>query len=594
MVESAPRCAALGKEEGMISERPLPGYDDLVVERDVPARMRDGATLYADVYRPSSGGPFPVILMRNPYDKTQAETLTYHHPSWYAARGYLVVVQDTRGRWRSEGEFYPFANEAEDGHDTVEWAASLPHSDGRVAMYGFSYVGVTQLQAALERPSSLVTICPGLTASQYYDGWAYNGGAFALAFNASWATYLAMDDARRRGDDAATQRLNAAFLGAPNFYGHLPLKEYPPLSSSGFGRYFFDWLEHPSYDDYWRRWSIEEDYSRVGVPALHIGGWYDVFIRGTVKNFEGLLRGAGNERSRAEQKLLVGPWYHLPWSRLTGMDFGPEARNVVDDWQLRWFDQFLRDEDTGVLNSPVTLFLMGENRWVEENSWPPEGVEFRDYYLRSGGAANSINGDGALSPEPPEDEPPDVYTYDPMFPVPSAGGHSCCFPIIAPMGPSDQTSVEVLNGVLIYTSQPLERDLTVIGPVSATLYAATSAPDTDFTVKLCDVFPEGRSVNILEGIIRARYRESLSNPTPVTPNEVHEYRVDLGPTATVFKAGHRIRVQVSSSDFPQWDRNLNTGEEPGIEGAARARVATQVVLHQRRHASRITLPVADR
>jgi putative CocE/NonD family hydrolase len=237
----------LGKEEGMISERPLPGYEDLVVERDVPARMRDGMTLYADVYRPSSGRPFPVILMRNPYDKTQAETLTYHHPSWYAARGYVVVVQDTRGRWRSEGEFYPFANEAEDGHDTVEWAASLPHSDGRVGMYGFSYVGATQLQAALERPSSLVTICPDLTASQYYDGWTYNGGAFALAFNISWATYLAADDARRRGDDTATQTLNAAFLGAPNFYSQLPLGEYAPLASSAYGGYGKDspWIPVP-------------------------------------------------------------------------------------------------------------------------------------------------------------------------------------------------------------------------------------------------------------------------------------------------------------------------------------------------------------
>jgi uncharacterized protein len=206
----------------MSVEQRLPGFPDLVMERDVPARMRDGTTLYADVYRPSRGGPFPVILMRLPYDKTQAESITYRHPSWYARHGYVVVVQDTRGRWSSEGDFYPFANEAEDGYDSVEWAASLPHSNGRVGMCGFSYVGATQLQAAIERPPSLQTICPGLTGPQYYDGWAYNGGAFALAFNASWATNLAFDDARRRGDDAATQSLLAAFLGAPNFYGHCP------------------------------------------------------------------------------------------------------------------------------------------------------------------------------------------------------------------------------------------------------------------------------------------------------------------------------------------------------------------------------------
>ena len=344
-----------------------------------------------------------------------------------------------------------------------------------------------------------------------------------------------MDDARKQGDDDATQNLLAAFLGAPNFYGHLPLKEYPPLVGADFGQYFFDWMQHPSYDDYWRRWSVDEDYSRIDVPALHVGGWYDVFVGGTVKNFEGLRQKAGSETSRAAQKLLVGPWYHLPWVRLTGAtDFGFEARNTVDAWQLRWFDQFLRDEDTGVLDSPVNIFLMSDNHWIEESSWPPEGTEFRDYYLRSNGSANSINGDGELDLEPPNREPPEVFIYDPLLPVPSSGGHSCCFPIIAPMGPAGQAEVEILNVVLVYTSPPLEKDLTIIGPVSATLYAATSAPDTDFTVKLCDVSPEGRSTNVQEGIVRARYRESLSEPTAVTPNEVYEYRIELGPTAHAF------------------------------------------------------------
>ena len=578
----------------MIPEQRLPGFSNLVLERDVPARMRDGTMLYSDIYRPSSGGPFPVILMRLPYDKTQAANINYRHPSWYARHGYMVVVQDTRGRWRSEGDFYPFAQEAEDGYDTVEWAASLPHSNGRVGMYGFSYDGTTQLQAALERPPSLRTICPGFTGSQYYEGWAYNGGAFALAFNASWATNLAMDDARRRGDDATTQSLLAAFLGAPSFYGHLPLKEYPPLVGSRFGRYFFDWLDHPAYDDYWRRWSIDEDYSRIDVPAMHIGGWYDVFVGGTTKNFEGLRWEATSEASRLAQKLLVGPWYHLPWSRLTGAaDFGQQARNIVDDWQLRWFGQFLQDEDTGVLTSPATIFLMGQNHWIEESSWPPEGTKLRDYYLRSRGSANSIDGDGQLSAEPPDKEPPDVYTYDPIFPIPSSGGHSGFVPSVAPMGPADQAGVEVLNGVLVYTSAPLEKDLTVIGQVSVTLYAATSASDTDFTAKLCVVSPEGRSTNIQEGIVRARYRESLSHPTPITPDEVYEYRIELGPTAYVFKAGSRIRVQVSSSDFPQWDRNLNTGGSPFAEGVTQARVATQIVLHDANHPSRLTLSVVS-
>lgn len=567
---------------------------DITVEYDVPARMRDGTTLYADIYRPSRGGPFPVLLMRLPYDKSQAENLTYHHPAWYARQGFMVVVQDTRGRWRSEGEFYPFAFEAEDGYDTVEWAASLPGANGRVGMYGFSYVGATQLLAATMRPPSLRTICPGLTASQYYEGWTYNGGAFALAFCASWATQLAIDTAKRRGDDALTAQLAAAFFQAPAWYGSLPLKEYPPLASSGLAPYFFDWLAHPSYDEYWRRWSIDEDYSRITVPALHIGGWYDIFIGGTVKNFTGLRREAGAEGARRAQKLLVGPWYHLPWGQVTGcVDFGPEARNIVDLWQLRWLKQFLMDEDTGVLDAPVTVFVMGINEWRDFDDWPPPGVTERHFYLHSAGAANSINGNGRLNLEPPGGEPPDVYTYDPIFPTPSAGGRSCCFPTIAPMGPADQTAVELSNGVLVYTSAPLERDLLVVGPVQAMLYAASSAPDTDFTVKLCDVSPAGQSINIAQGIIRARFRESLSQPKLITPGEVYEYRIDLGPTAHVFRRGHQIRVQVSSSDFPHWDRNLNTGGELGAEGAAAARVATQVILHQHNFASRVTLPVLE-
>jgi putative CocE/NonD family hydrolase len=567
-------------------------YSDITVEYDVIAQMRDGTLLYADLYRPTRGGPFPVLLMRLPYNKAQAEDLTYHHPAWYARQGFLVVVQDTRGCFRSEGDFYPFAHEASDGVDTVEWAASLPHANGRVAMYGFSYVGATQLLAATQRPPSLRTICPGLTASQYYDGWTYNQGAFALAFAASWATNLAMNTARKIGDEAKLAQLAAAFAQAPAWYGSLPLKTYPPLASFGLAPYFFDWLSHPSYDEYWKQWSIDADYSRITVPALHIGGWYDVFISGTVRNFVGLRHEAGTESARVQQKLLVGPWYHLPWGQVTGcVDFGPEARNIVDLWQLRWLRQFLFDEDTGVLEKPVTVFVMGLNEWQEFDAWPPSGAEMRAFYLHSAGAANSVNGNGRLTLDPPGAEPPDVYTYDPLFPVPSAGGRSCCFPAIAPMGPADQGAVEGLNGVLVYTSAPLERDLLVVGPVQLELYAASSAPDTDFTAKLCDVSPTGQSINVAQGIVRARYRESLSAPQLLTPGEVTRYRIDLGPTAHAFRRGHCIRLQVSSSDFPHWDRNLNTGGPFAEEGLSAARVATQLVLHQDGFASRLLLSV---
>jgi uncharacterized protein len=583
------------KERAMSTTHSLPGYSAITVETDVPAQMQDGTVLYADIYRPSSGGPFPVILMRSPYDKRQAQCGSgYRHPAWYAQHGYMVVVQDVRGRYRSGGDFYPFANEANDGFDTVEWASSLPHANGRVGMYGFSYVGCTQVQAALKRPEGLRTICPGFTASQYYEHWAYNGGAFALAFNSSWAMALAEEGAIRRRDGELIRRLIEGVSTAPSWYPYLPMNEHPLLASTDLGDFYFDWMAHPSYDDYWRRWSVDEDYSRIEVPALHIGGWYDIFIGGTVRNFTGLRHHAGSDAARAGQKLLVGPWHHTYWSRVVGtLDFGPEAANRIDDMQLRWFDQFLRDQQTGVLDSPVSVFLMGANHWEDFSTWPPEGVVYRSYFLHSEGDAHTVSGNGRLDIEPPGSEPPDVFGYNPLAPVPSFGGRSCCDPSITPMGPYPQVDVEMLGSVQVYTTRPLERDLTVIGPVTCTLFAATSATDTDFTAKLCDVSPGGLSINIANGIIRARFRESLSDPKPVTPGEVYEYTIELGPTAHVFRAGHSIRLQVSSCDFPHWDRNLNTGGTLGTEGPEAAVVATQVVLHDGAHASHLSLPVME-
>jgi putative CocE/NonD family hydrolase len=324
-----------------------------------------------------------------------------------------------------------------------------------------------------------------------------------------------------------------------------------------------------------------------------VGGWYDIFIRGTITNFTGLRQRAGSQEARQAQKLLVGPWYHSPWIPVTGViNFGDAARQPVDEWQLRWFDQFLKDEDTSVLDQPVTVFLMGENRWIEEADWPPRGSEMQEFYLHSDGDANPVNRGGSLSLEAPGSEPPDIFVYDPLAPTPSVGGHSCCIPILTPMGPEDQASVEVLNGVLVYTSPRLEKDLAVMGPVRITLYAATSAVDTDWTAKLCDVSPSGKSINIQEGIIRARFRKSLNEPELLEPYEVYKYSIDLGSTAHVFRAGHRIRLQVSSSDFPQWDRSLNTGGDLGTEGAERAVVAQQFVLHDGEHPSRLSLMVA--
>ena len=572
--------------------QPMPGMPHVTVERDVPSRMRDGVTLYADVYRPAEEGPYPVILMRTPYGKEAAESnFGYTHPSWYARQGYVVVVQDTRGRWTSEGDFYPFRDEAEDGYDTIEWAARLPGADGRVGMYGFSYVGATQLLPAALRPPSLAAICPAFTGSQYYEGWTYKQGALSLAFAASWAAFLALDTAKRRRDDEALAALGTALLGAESWYWSLPLTTWPPLAN-GDAPYFYDWLAHPTYDDYWRRWSTDEDYGRLQVPALHIGGWYDVFAAGTVKNFVGMRAGAGDARTREAQKLLIGPWYHMPWQPVGWQgDADAEAGpNVVDDWELRWFDHFLKGRENGVLDSPVTVFVMGDG-WRDFDAWPPSSARATDYFLHSDGRANSSLGDGALSMDAPGDEPADVYTYDPDIPQPSLGGHSCCLTAITPMGPACQEEAERTKNVLVYTTAPLERELDIVGDVTVTVYAASTAPDTDFTARLCVVPENGCSTNLLEGIVRARFRDSLTDPTLIAPGEVYEYRIELGPIGARVAAGARLRLDISSSDFPQWDRNLNTGGPPGGEPASAAVVATQVVLHDRAHPSRVTLPV---
>ncbi|MDD1717467.1 MAG: CocE/NonD family hydrolase, partial [Methanoregulaceae archaeon] len=572
----------------------LANLHHIIVERDVPAAMRDGTTLYADIWRPEGRGPWPVLLIRQPYDKAHAETFTYAHPSWYARHGYIVVSQDVRGRWSSEGEFYPFRHEAEDGYDTVEWAAGLSASNGRVGMYGFSYGGFTQLAAATVSPPHLTCIVPALVGSQMYEGWAYNGGANALAFNLSWTLYLAADTARRKGLAVLREQIEGALRTAQSgCFWQLPMDELPLPGLRNIAPYFFDWLAHPSYDEYWRQWSIDEHYDRIGVPGLHIGGWYDIFRDGVIRNFLGISAHGATDLARKGQKLVVGPWFHAPWTRTFGSaDFGSEAGNPVDDLQLRWFDYWLSGVKNGVMDEPpVRAFVMGENRWRWCETWPPASVRPEPVYLHSGGRANSFTGDGFLDTRPPEDELPDVFVYDPNAPTPSAGGQSCCLPDIVPMGPRDQRNVEISNQVLVYTTKKLGQPLTIAGPVAVELFASSSAPDTDFTAKLVDVAPEGRAVNITNGILRAKYRDSIEHPAPIGTDEIIRFTINAGSTAWTFQQRHAIRLEISSSDFPCWDRNTNTGRNPLADRISDLRTATNTVYHDRLHTSRLILPV---
>lgn len=558
---------------------PIPGLD-VTLERDLPCRMADGVSLLADVYRPASGGPHPVLLISQPYDKRAAESnFGYAHPAWYARHGYVVVAQDCRGRYGSEGTFVPFAHEAEDLATTIAWARTLPGADGRVATYGFSYPGLNQLLVAQHRPEGLVAIAPAFTGGSPYREWFYPGGAFSLAFAATWANFLALDVAARRQDDAALTALAGGLGAAAGLLWALPLTAYPPLAG-GDATYYADWLAHPTLDEYWQQFEVDHD--GIDLPGLHVGGWYDVFVRGTVRSFTELHR-AG----LAPQKLVLGPWHHMPWAPLAGAG-DEDGGRIVDDWHLRFYDHVLGGKQTGVFDAPVTAFVLRDG-WRDLDAWPPSASRPVDWYLHSGGRAMSVSGDGVLSEEPPGREPADVFTYDPGIPSLSAGGHSCCVEGISPMGPADQGSVERTKLVLVYSSAPLGRDLELIGDVHAVLFAASDAPDTDFTAKLCVVDAGGRSTNLLEGIVRARSQQ----PVPLEPGRVAEYRIDLGPIGVRIAAGERLRIQVSSSDFPQFDRNLNTGGPLGAEPASAARSALQVVLHDSDRPSRIVLPVVE-
>jgi putative CocE/NonD family hydrolase len=559
-----------------------PGYGDVTVERDVECRLPDGTVLRADVYRPATETSLPVLLMRLPYGKTTGgANWGYAHPAWYAQRGYVVAIQDVRGRYASDGVFTPFVDESADGFESVAWAAGLAGSNGKVGMYGFSYPGATQLLAATARPPALAAIAPGFTSSNFHEGWAYRGGALSLASMTGWATFLALDAARRAGDDEAHAALLGALGALPALYWKLPLRDFLPLLDT-YAPYFRDWLDHPSYDDYWRGIAVDDDFSRIQVPGLHTGGWYDIFHAGVVSTFRG-IRGA-------PQKLLLGPWQHSPWRAIGAPGQRDAGANEVDEWHLRFFDEVLKGEPRGVFTHPCRVFVSGEG-WRDLDAWPPSNAVETAWYLHSGGRANSLYGDGTLSHAPQAHESADVYLYDPLMPAPSLGGHSCCTETVAPMGPADQEQYEASKMVLVYTSEPLERELVLLGDAAVELFVSSTAPDTDFTARLCTVDRDGVSTNVKEGILRARFRDSAAEPTPLAPAETYRLHIRLGPAGVRLEPGTRIRLDVSSSDFPQWDRNLNTGGPLYAESAIEAVVATQAVYHDSTRPSRLLLPV---
>jgi len=556
---------------------------DVTVERNVAAKMRDGVTLRADIYRPKAEGKFPVLLVRTPYDKTGSMGFGLRA----AARGYVVIAQDVRGRFESEGEWYPFKYESQDGYDTIEWAAALPYSNGKVGMFGGSYVGATQFLAAIAKPPHLAGICPNVTASNYHDGWTYQGGAFEQWFNESWATGLAKNTMRRRVEAGGN---------AIGWTKILPLRGYSVLEapeSEGLAPYFTDWLAHPNYDDYWKQWSIEDHYAQIQVPVLSFAAWYDIFLGGSLKNFVRLKTEAGTEAARRGQRLAVTVGGHAGQSstgKVGAVEFGNKLPADSDEVTLRWYDWLLKGEANGVeKEKPVKIFVMGKNEWRDEDDWPLARAKNTRYFLHSSGAANGLGGNGSLSTVAPAEEKPDQYVYDPNDAVPTIGGPLCCGALPTGIGPEDQRPAEARNDVLVYTTPAFAEDTEVTGPVSLDLYVSSSAVDTDFTGMLVDVWPNGFAQNLTSGILRLRYRNSQEKPELANPGETYHITVDLWATSNVFLAGHKLRLEVSSSNFPRFDRNLNTGEEQAR--ATRMIKATNVIFHDKAHPSALVVPV---
>jgi uncharacterized protein len=576
------------------------------VDCDVEAVMRDGVVLRADIYSPAHPGQFPAILIRTPYDKSDtAVVASTLDPLRAALNGYVVVVQDTRGRWASDGIFEPFFHEISDGYDSVEWIAAQSWSSGSVGMAGSSYAGYVQWLAALACPPHLKAIVPRLAPSDAHRDWVYQRGVLQLGFALSWIVGSLADNELARLSQpshevrAAQQKLIRISESLDALFSMAPRDAAIVLDELGVAPYFNDWIDREERDPGWETVGIPFHADRIRVPALSIGGWYDVFLQGTLANYSHSRTGAGTSEARAGQRLIVGPWRHgdpTLGNPIGEADFGPRSTGAAIDvpgLTFRFFDHWLKGK-VGIEEDqpPVRLFVMGDNLWRDEDEWPLRRAELTKYYLHSGGHANSDSGDGKLSSSLPHEEPFDSYTYDPAAPVPTRGGQLCCSPVTLPPGAFDQRSVELRHDVLVYSSDPLSEDVEVTGDISAVLYATSSAPDTDFTAKLVDVFPSGYARNIADGIVRARWRNGPAKAPALTPGVAERFEIDLVATSNVFKKGHRLRLEISSSNFPRFHRHPNTSKR--LAEAGRARRAVQQIHHDRVRPSALVLPMVPR
>jgi len=574
------------------------------VEKDVMVAMRDGVELATDAWIPSVT-PAPTLLVRLPYGKDLPQLLAYGlMPNIFALveAGYAVVYQDCRGTFRSGGEFVPMLNEPADGTDTIAWLVRQPWCDGNIGSYGASYLGFVQW-ASVSAGAPVKAIAPAVTTTDYYTApWYSEGGAASWHTVQSWTTQMAMIETLRQlglgsGDPQLLGELTGMMADPQPHLEAMPPSRQPAVEKVW--PWWSELLSHPARDTWWQGLSVLDRAEQVTVPALHIGGWFDIFAANTARSFTELRARAGTAEAREGQRLIIGPWDHL---NSTGIypdrRFGLTADAITQDLtgqHVRFFDRWLRDR-RGALDgsAPVKIFVMGIDQWRQEQDWPLPDTRYVPYYLHSSGRANTAAGDGELSTEAPAQTAADAFLYDPRRPVPTLGGRVMLPSTANAAGPVDQRPAETRDDVLCFTSPVLTEPLEVTGHVSLTLYASSSAPDTDFTGKLVDVFPDGRAIFLTDGIIRARYRKSLAEPEPLTPGETYQFSLDLSVTSNVFLPGHRIRLEVSSSNFPRFDRNTNTGGVIADEPADQATTAVNHVLHGPSYPSQLILPVIRR
>lgn len=556
-------------------------YQRIQIFQHQPIPMRDGVTLYADIYRPERAGKHPTIVVRTPYG-VQREGVGVHDRLILLARmGYAVVNTDCRGRYESEGAWDPFRAEAQDGYDIIEWAAKQPWSTGKIATQGGSYLGHVQWAAMGEQPPSLVAAFPAVASTNLYSNWITHGGAFRLAFNFGWGVVrmpyrIMQPQLYFTGKDAAPE------LHYDQLLRHLPLETMDARAFNHPVQHWRDWLEHESYDSYWKAISDEERFARMQVPAITQGGWFDVFLAGTINGFVGMRKHAANQRARSLSRMVIGPWGHGPSRAYGDLDFGDDAERKLFDYEVRWHDFHLKGIDNGVdRDAPVQIFYMGVNKWRGEQDWPIPGTQHARWYLQP---------DGKLASSAPADSTSTKYRYDPNDPVPTTGGNNCCgAPTVA--GPKEQSPLDGRSDIVRFTSDALTESVTIAGPVLMELYASTDGRDTDWMVKLIDVHPGGKAYPMAEGILRARFREGLDKPSLLEPGQAYRYEIDMVGTALVFQPGHRIRIDITSSNFPQFDRNLNTGDPLGK--GTKPRVAEQTIWHSADRPSAIVLPVVS-